>query len=124
MAIVNKIRVLKGIRPFLRIIKAFNAENFHTNNRRSMQRSVLYAFFATLIVMLLPIYTTLCIWYLIEQNDLNKCVAALPALASLIQMNVIFIVSMMKNHIIIETVHHIQKVVERREYFFPLFLNF
>lgn len=118
---IKKIRVLEGIRPFLRIIKAFNPENFHTNNRRCMQRSVFYAFFATVIILLLLIYTTLCFWYLIEQDDLKKFVGTLPALASILLMNGIFIVSMMKNRIIIETVHHIQEVVERREYYLPPF---
>lgn len=120
----NRIDVLSKLKPYLRLIKAYNIENFSHTNWQCLLRSVCNAFGATLIIISMPMFIILGTWYLIENDaDLKKFVVALPLLISLLMMTLIFIALMVKNRVITEIIDRLQRTVDQSEFFCTFFLN-
>lgn len=112
-----KIHALNGLKPYLRLIQAYNDENFRDHNWRNILNSVFYAFCATGVIILLPIFILLAVWYLIENDaDLIKVVIAVPLLATLLQMELAFITLLMKNRMAIEMIDRLQQVIDKSEF--------
>lgn len=110
------INVLNKLKPYLRLIQAYNHEHFHGHHWRTMVNSVIYAFCATVMIVLLPIFIMLAVWYLIENDaDLIKVVIAIPLLATLLQMELAFITLIVKNRIVIEMIERLQQVIDKSE---------
>lgn len=117
MSASNKIHALNGLKPYLRLIQAYNDENFRDHNWRNILNSVFYAFCATDVIILLPIFILLAVWYLIENDaDLIKVVIAVPLLATLLQMELAFITLLMKNRMAIEMIDRLQQVIDKSEF--------
>lgn len=113
MSKFNKIHVLKEFKPYLRLIKAFNLDNFrNTGNRHRILNSVFDAFATSSIIFSIPIFLILGVWYLIENDaDLRKISVALPILISILWMWLIFIALMAQNRIIRDIIDQLQRVV-------------
>lgn len=114
----NRNSVLNAFRPYLRLLKAYNKENFHhcTNWRHAIHR-VLDAICLTLLILAIPIVVTLGVWYLAENcADWKKAVTLLPLLFSLLQLTLTFAAMIIKNQTISKTVDQVQIVVNQRKF--------
>lgn len=119
-----EIRVLNRFRPYLRVLQAFNHENFHHHDWRSTRRSIYYGCFSFLIGTFTATVIFLSVWFLIDNDcDFGKLVVLLPLQMSIIQMGLTFLPLVKNNRIINETIERIQLVVEKREYAFRVFLS-
>lgn len=108
----RKITVLKTIRLGFQLLQAFNYENFQSNAKHK----IVHIFFATVLTSLLPILIILSCWYVIENDfEMTNIVASLPIVFSLFQIELSFIVMIVNNRIISDTIDGIQKVVNQRK---------
>lgn len=118
MPLFRRAPIFNELAPYLRLLSAYNADNFH-QNQRSIRHSVFYAFLATFIILVVPITVMLGFWNLFEKDaDLTKYVVALPLLISIIQMHLTFIAMVMKSRTINETIHQINQIADKRELVF------
>lgn len=114
----SKIRVLVEYDPYLRLLTAFNRDQFHHNNRRDLLRSVLYAFVAIMFLIIIPLYILLIAWFVLETGVAwKKCAVAIPLVAAVLQMSITFIVMIMRNDAVSELIEGLQQVVDQRESF-------
>lgn len=112
----SKIRVFDAFVPFLRLLTAYNRDNFIGGNWRSNLRSVLWTFGVTVIMSMLFTCIVLIAWYLLENKvNLIKFSVAIPILATASQLELTFFAMLLKNHTITETIDQLQKVVDQRE---------
>lgn len=117
------IRVLNTFRPFILLLNAFNRDNFRHNNRRSNLISVFYLFAVIVLFISVPAVVILCIWYLIENEaDFEEYIITLPAICSLVQMELTLCALILKCHIIIEMINRLQAIIERRKLLYGFFV--
>lgn len=115
---MHKIHVLSDFGPYLRILKAYNRDNFRNHDWRHIFRSVFDALCASLIIICIPVVAILYTWYLIENGiEVKHLVAALPMSLSVIQMLVTFLALLHKNHRISETLQQLRILVDQRRFF-------
>lgn len=113
----DKICVLNAFRPYHRLLKAINKENFHRIHWVQNIHSIFIAASTVLSAILPFIFVALGLWYLIENEaDLNNTVVSLPILISLMQMDVAIIAMITNNRIISDTIEQIQKVTNQRRF--------
>lgn len=113
----GRILVLSAFSPYLHLLKAFNADNFHQKDWRSILHSIFDAFTLAMIIFLIPFYCGLDFWNLIDSGaDMKKIVVALPLIISGLQFVVIYIALVLANHTISETVSRLQEAIDRRKY--------
>lgn len=113
----DRVRVLNELRPFLRLINAYNSDYFRDSNWRGSLRSVCIALCATIMICLIPIFISLGAWYLIENEAaMRKVVVALPILFTFGQTDATFVALILRHRIINETIDRLQKVVDQREF--------
>lgn len=109
------IRILRQFEPFLRILKAYDLNNFSHSSWRTMLSSICDAFYATLLNSATAILIVLIAWHLIENDaDIDKLVVAMPILIGLLMGESIIVQLMSKTDIIIGIVERLQKVVDQR----------
>lgn len=109
----RKIRVLNEFRPYFRLLKTYNRENF---GQRDWRSSYIYAFITTLLVLSESLFILSGIWYLIENvGDLQKLVVSLPLVITLSQMDLTFITLITKNQMITEAIKRLQQAVDQRK---------
>lgn len=114
---LSEIHVLSNFQPYLRLITAYNTNNFRQTDLLNISRSIFYAFGATVIIVSIPTFIALIIWHLIENEmDLKVFVTVLPPLFSLFRMVLTFVAMLFKNHIISETIQRIENMVLRSEF--------
>lgn len=117
MRVSNKIHVLSAFDAYLRLFSAYDCNNFRDNNWQSISHYVCSVFCVTTIAILLPIFVSLSIWNLIEnEENLEKIVVALPILLTFTQMEISFIVMIIKNRTTTATISQLQRVVDQREF--------
>lgn len=110
----DKICVLYAFRPYLRLLKAFNFDNFRHNN---WFQSVFYAICLILLIFLVLVLIVLGFWYLIEIDaGLRKAVVSLPILFSLMQMEIAFISMVANNSTISKMVDGLQTVIDQSKF--------
>lgn len=121
----DKIHVLKQLNSYIPLIKAYNAESFVYSDRRTFLHRIFWAFCATVIILVLPIFAIVAIWYLIEKDaGLKKFIVAFPILFGLLQVEVTYITLVMKNHSISEMIDRLQRMIDQRKNIFSFtFLN-
>lgn len=109
----GKTAILNACQPYLRILQAYNSDNFRKNNWRS---SVFYVLLASMLVVLLPMLAISAIWHLIEvEADLKHVAASLPLILTLLQVEMTFIAMIINNRAIAETFEQVQKVINQRK---------
>lgn len=125
MANSNKIKILAELNAYLRILTAYNKDNFNHRHWRCLLHSVFYAICSTMIILLVPVFISLGIWYLLENNvDLKRFIVALPLLLSLLQIEVTFVAMLTKNRVINETIEQLQRIIDQRNNVHPHFTPF
>lgn len=114
----NRIIVLNAFSPYLHILKAFNADNFHQKDWRTIFHSIFDAFISAMIIFLIPFYCGLDFWNLIDIGaDMKKIVVALPLIITGFQIVIIYIALVLANHTISEAINRLQKAIDRRKCF-------
>lgn len=114
----RKICIFKEFRPFLRLLTAYNRNNFRHQNPRRNMHSVFYALFTTLLIPLLPLLIILGFWYLFENgSDSRKIIVGFPVIISIVLTALTFIALVVKNRRISETINEMQKMVNQRKLF-------
>lgn len=112
----NEVQVFTEFKQYLRLIDAFNADNFRHADWRSMGQSAVYALCASVFIVSLPTYASLGAWYLIESDaDLEMLVVSVPLLLSLLQNALLFIGLVMSNRLVRATIDRLQRVVNQRK---------
>lgn len=112
----DKIIVLGAFDAFLRILKAYNSENFERSGRRLCVRNLCFAAGVTIFVALIPIVCALGIWHMIDNGGaMEVVVVALPTIISLIQLIITIVALLAENRLISETIDTIQSIVDRRK---------
>lgn len=112
----TKIHVLNDVKLYLSLLQAYNAENFHYRSPRHMLTSILHAFYATLMILLLFVLIVLCTWYMVERGaNLIKIIVSLPMLLGILQMLITFIALLTNNRIVTETINRVQNSVDQRK---------
>lgn len=115
----REFRVLDKLSSYLRLLNAYNRDNFRDSNWRSILQSGLYTFGATMIIIANFSWIVLVAWYLFETHaEWRTCVIAVPIMVTILQLELIFDAMMVKNHTITETIDQVQRLVDRRKSFF------
>lgn len=110
----DKVRVFNAFSPFLRLLNAYNKDNFH--QERFTPRSVCDAAGATMLIILIPTLIVLVVWFLIEVNaNFKKFIVQLPLILSVLQMELTFLALMMKSRNITNTINRLQLIIDQRE---------
>lgn len=98
-----KIYILNEFRTYHRLIQAFNPENFRDHRR--IKSNIFNAFCASLTILLIPAVSITVFWRCAENNfDLNILAVTIPLFISSLQVELIFIPLLWKNHVIIDTI--------------------
>lgn len=112
----NQIFILNAARQYLRLIKAFNSDNFSRLNWRQNIQSILYALSTTMLVSLLPLNVILGSWYLVESDfNVDKVVVSLPLLFSLLLVEIAYLALIINNRDVSKTIDQIQQVINKRK---------
>lgn len=118
MANTTTVRVFTPFNTYLRILKAYNSENFQRSDPRNCLRNVCYAIGVTVLIALIPIVIALVVWYIFDNGaSMNAVVVGTPIILTLLQFVVIFIGLIAENRIISQTIHRIQVTIDQRMYF-------
>lgn len=109
----REINALKACRPYLRLLQAYNSENFSHNNQRE-NHSAFYLLFTTIMVLLMPSLLILSAWHLMEtESDMKTIVVTTPLCVTLVHATVISIALIVNNRTITETIGRIQKIINQ-----------
>lgn len=118
---IRQVTVLNSFKPLLRLLNAYNRENFDCSSWTSILRNSFYVFAATMMIFTMAAFITLILWHLIEENtSLENFIVELPIAFSIFQMEVIFIALLLKNRTVISTIWRLQEIIDRRECVWPI----
>lgn len=108
-------------RPYLRILEAFNAENFDSQDHRRTIASVRYAVCVAALFMSSASLAMLSYWHCMENGLAVDILSdAMPIILSLVQLQLTQISLMGKNREIRATIEGLQNTVDQRK-FVPIF---
>lgn len=114
----KEICIFTKFAPYLRIINAFDANNFGHRDWRQNRCSVCYAFGAAAMIVMPPVLITLSIWLFFEHNsDTNACIAALPEMISVQYIYLAFIAMLINKRNLVQTIQRIQIAINQRKLF-------
>lgn len=115
---LNKIVVLTAFNPFLRLLQAYNADNFKPSERIQMFENLCFAFGVTMLIAVLPTSMILTMWYFFDDTSTVKnIVVAAPLILTILQMFINAVASVLKNCDVTRTIGRLQGFVDCREYF-------
>lgn len=115
---VNKIRSLTAFNPFLRYLRAYNADNFNQSDRNRTVQSTFLVFSVTVLLALLPISVVLTVWNLSDQNStMKKAIPSAPILLAILQMFLQGVALIKKSQHIHKTIERLQTIISRRKVF-------
>lgn len=118
---IRQVTVLNSFKPLLRLLNAYNRENFDCSSWTSILRNSFYVFAATMMIFTMAAFITLILWHLIEENtSLENFIVELPIAFSIFQMEVIFIALLLKNRTVISTIWRLQEIIDQRECVWPI----
>lgn len=112
----RKVLVFAECSLYLRVIDAFDAENFGHRDWRENVRSICYGLLAASVVFVTPVAITLYLWFVVESDaDEKKLVATVPSMLGLAELFTTFLAMMTNRRIMSETIDRIQRVIDQRE---------
>lgn len=114
---LRQITVLNAFKPLLRLIEAYNSENFrHRNDWPRLQRGVFYALCASLIILLVLLFLILGTWYFVDNyGHLEVLVSTLPLLLTILRAILIFAALITNNRVISAMIDRLQQVINQRK---------
>lgn len=115
-----KLRIFKEVRPYFRLLNAYNRDHFRHNNWHEKARSVLVALFTTTMITIVSIHISFDLWNMIDCRDqLAKVVALFPLIIGALQTWISFLAMLMGNRTINVMTDRLQAVVDERNHLFP-----
>lgn len=112
----NRFNLLQKFEPFLRLLKAYDVNNFTSGDWRSLFSSASDVLPVTLGTTTLIIFTFLMIWNSIENDaDASELALSLPIVTSLLLAELIIVEMVCNNDIITRTIERLQEAVDRRQ---------
>lgn len=118
----REINILNACRPYLRLLQAYNSENFCHNNWRDILHSAFYVFSITITILLIPLLFILSVWHLIEKgSDMKTSVVITPLCVTLVHTGVTSITLIVNNRAITKILSQIQKIVDQSKFSNPFF---
>lgn len=112
----DKICVLSSLGPFLRFLRAYNAENFGQSNPIHKVKNLAFACFVTIFIALMPILIALTIWCLIDKKAaLQNIVVAAPLLFTVFQLFIKIVVLVARNGDVSKTIQRLQIAIDQRK---------
>lgn len=122
MASKRMIRVLDAFHPYLRMIKAYNLENFRELPFSRIVQHILYALYVTVLIVAMAIVIYLGLWHLFEDDlTISQFSTALALIITYMQMLFIFATLAIKNRKISGNILDIEESIQQREIDFSNF---
>lgn len=113
----RSVYVFSALKPFLRLITAFNRDNFLQKHGQNYLRGVFNAILAALTHLVLILFLLLMVWPLIKNGaDLKELMVLLPMVISLFQVHSSLIGFTMANRDVTDTIKFLQHIVDRSEF--------
>lgn len=111
----SEARIFDSFRPYLRLLQAYNFENFRPNNP-NIRNNVRDAIGFTLFISLSIILIFLQVWCLVESGgDLGKIAILIPMLNCNLALALMYPALIIKNRIINGTINRLEQVIDRSE---------
>lgn len=109
---------LKELRPYLRLLEAYDGDHFRQSDRDSILRSGFYAFCTTVMILSTFATNVLATWDLFDNgNDVKSIAIALPTLLGFLQLGVTFITLTMQSRALKGIIEQLQSLIDQREFF-------
>lgn len=116
--------VLDAFHPYLRMLKAYNLDDFRKTSFLRVLQNILYAFYVTALIVAMAIVINLGVWHLFEDDlNISQFSTALALIITYMQMLFIFATLAVKNRKISENIENIEEIVQKRELHFPNFVS-
>lgn len=111
----NEIHSLHKLRPFIRLLNAYDSDQFRHHNNCNYLKSAFYVFWTSVIAVANFFWFILIAWNL-HENDYkwSKCVVSVPILISVLHIASTFIAMIAQNRNIIELFNQMQRIVNQR----------
>lgn len=108
-----QVHVLKEFRPYLRILNAFNFENFQKPDGIQIVTNVIYATLVGLFTISTCLILSLGYWNFIDTHfQMDIISTTLPVLLTILQIVFTQLSLTLRSRLITETIHHFQEVVD------------
>lgn len=118
----KKVRVLVAFKPHIRILNAFNSENFEETNQ--CLPNILFSLCLAISAVLTPIVAILAIWYLVENDaTMGAVVFAAGPIFTILQWFFTVLELTRKNRVISRTIQQIEGVVDERKFILNLLMT-
>lgn len=115
-AATRPIRVLSAIYPYLRMLQAYNTENFKVNSTLMLWRSIGYACRIAAMTIWIPIVLVLSCWHFNGGAlDLWQFSAAFPIFVSYVQAMLMLSILSLRNREIGRQLSRLQAVIDASE---------
>lgn len=115
---MTEVATLTAFRPYLRILQAFNWENFAVPRKERLSR-IPYACAVGLGAIMLAAMIALGFWQIADEHfSMRIFTTSFPIIISLTQVLLAFVLLASKNRQITATIHHLQAIITDREFFF------
>lgn len=116
ISISERIRVLNGFGPYLRILEAFNWENFHRKDWPTLAKNCNYTMRVSVIILMFTISIWSTIRFCVDSNfSLKVVLVELLGVTCAVELFVVCILLSGKTIEIEEARSLLQEIVERRE---------
>lgn len=111
----QKIDIISEYRPFLRILKAFNINNYRYNDRRLCRSNLLILLYTVTLATAEILEFILGVWHFFDHGFiLKKIASALPLLISSVQVLSSYATLSLKNHEIDQVLENLQNTIDAR----------
>lgn len=118
MAKTVTVRVFAPFNSYLRILEAYNTENFQRSNPRNYSRNVCFTIGVTVFIGLVPCFIAFSVWYIFDNGaNMNLILVETPLMLTILQLIVILWGLIAQNRFISHTINRIQFTVDQRMYF-------
>lgn len=115
----TEMSVFKELRPYLRLLEAFNGENFRHQNNWCLAKNILFAAFSVVIFASAAAFPAFSLWHCIENGaHFDKLSTVIPVALSIVQLVLTHVSLMLKNRLIRATIDGFQKAVTDRKFLF------
>lgn len=112
---IPRVDIISEYRPFLRILKAFNIDNYRNNDRHIFWNNLLILLFTITLATAEILEFVLGVWHFFDHGFiLRKIANALPLLISSVQVLSSYATLSMKNHEIQRVLDNLQETIDKR----------
>lgn len=125
MAVTLKMRILvfSEFRPYLRILSAFNIDNFCGKDLSLIGKHILLVFWLLILVISMISVAVLSYWNCVDTGlTMDKLGFTLPIVLSIVQTLLTHMSLSLNNCLISEAIEFLQFAVDERKFFFKFFL--